>query len=484
MMALMGDEAGAAGERTAGTGTDTGSGNGNGNGKRGPGTGLAGTTRAGTVRTVVLAPSRSPRRRTLPGTTAVPGILAGPGDRRAAWLPLVVTVGLVVAALNLRPAVTSLGALLAEVRSGLGMSATAAGLLTSVPSLCFAVFGVAAPRLARRFGTTAVLAAGMAAVTAGLAVRAAAGGTAAFLAVSALALAGIAVSNVLMPVIVARWFPGRVGPMTGLYTMALATGTALGAGFTVPLTSAFGGNWRTGLGMWAAMAAVAVVPWFVVALRDRTPRPGSGRTPGRTAESPVGRIVRSPTAWALAVFFGLQSTGAYITMGWLPQIFRDAGMPASAAGVLLAMTMALGIPLSFAIPAVAGRLRSQGPMVVALGVFGIAGYTGLALAPASAPWLWAMLIGVSNCAFPLALTMIGMRARTGAGMVRLSAFAQCTGYVISIPGPIVVGALYEYSGGWRLPIALIAGLLVPQIAAGLLAGRDRHVEDELRRAPG
>ncbi len=305
----------------------------------------------------------------------------------APWLLRLIAVGLVLAALNLRPAITSLGALLEEVREGLHMSGSVAGVLTSVPPLCFALFGVMAPRLARRFGAGTVVCAGMAAIAAGLVIRPYVGSTAGFLAASALALMGIAVSNILMPVIVKRWFPDRVGTMTGLYSMALALGTALAAAVTVPLTGALGGNWQSGLAVWAVLAALAVLPWIVL-VRDRTPAPGppaatrpgrgsgtasgsaegsgpasgsasgaasgsasaSGAADARSAEAPALRITRSRTAWGLACFFGLQATAAYITMGWMPQIFRDAGVPAGTAGVLLAVTMAMGVPLAFVIP--------------------------------------------------------------------------------------------------------------------------------------
>ncbi|MEV4330736.1 MFS transporter [Streptomyces sp. NPDC049597] len=399
--------------------------------------------------------------------------------RRSVWATRLVVVGIVLAALNLRPAITSLGALLEEARVGLHMSGSVAGLLTSVPPLCFAVFGVAAPRLARRFGPAAVVCAGMAAIAAGLLVRPFAGGTPGFLAASALALMGIAVSNVLMPVIVKRYFPDRVGTMTGLYSMALALGTSLAAAATVPVTQALGGGWRVGLAVWAAVAALAVLPWLgLVRDRDRA-RP---HTAGAAAaeDVPAPRVTRSPTAWALGFFFGLQATGAYITMGWMPQIFRDAGVPASTAGVLLAVTMVMGVPLAFVIPRLAARMKNQGLIAVALGVCGLAGYLGLLLAPVQGAWLWALLLGVSNCAFPLALTMIGMRSRTGAGVVRLSAFAQSAGYLISIPGPLLVGVLYQHSGGWALPLGLMAGLLVPQMIVGVMAGRDRTIEDETR----
>lgn len=408
-----------------------------------------------------------------------------------AWATRLMAVGIVLTALNLRPAITSLGALLEEVRVGLGMSGSVAGVLTSVPPLCFAVFGVMAPRLARRFGPGAVVCAGMVAITAGLAIRPYAGSTAGFLVASALALMGIAVSNVLMPVIVKRWFPDRVGSMTGLYSMALALGTSTAAAVTVPMTDALGGSWQSGLAVWAGLAAAAVLPWIAL-VRARGADSESGAPGGRTdsgaaasaAQEPDGlRITRSRTAWALAVFFGLQATAAYITMGWMAQIFRDAGVSAGTAGLLLAVTMVMGVPLAFVIPRLATRLPHQGPIVIALGACGLAGYAGLYFAPAGGAWAWALLLGVSNCAFPLALTMVGMRARTGAGVVKLSAFAQSTGYLLSIPGPLLVGVLYQHSGGWGLPIALMAALMVPQIAVGVLAGRDRTVEDEAARRP-
>ncbi|WP_369380141.1 CynX/NimT family MFS transporter [Streptomyces sp. cg36] len=417
-----------------------------------------------------------------PAPTAEPATETGALAAAGKWTTRLVLVGLVLAALNLRPAITSLGALFEEVRDGLHMNGSVAGVLTSVPPLCFAVFGITAPRLARRFGPAVVVCAGMAAIAAGLALRPFAGGTPGFLAASALALMGIAVSNVLMPVIVKRYFPDRVGTMTGLYSMALALGTALAAAATVPVTHGLGGSWRTGLSVWALLAAVAVLPWLLLA-RDRSARPGAvrGAAAGAGAEADdegTFKITRSRTAWALACFFGLQATAAYITMGWMPQIFRDAGVSAGTAGVLLAVTMVMGVPLAFVIPRVATRMRNQGPIVAVLGACGLAGYAGLYFAPAAGAWAWALLLGISNCAFPLALTMIGMRTRTGSGVVRLSAFAQSTGYLISIPGPTLVGALYDSSGGWGLPIALMAGLMVPQILVGSLAGRDRTVEDE------
>jgi CP family cyanate transporter-like MFS transporter len=380
---------------------------------------------------------------------------------------LLAVAAVLLAAFNLRLAVTSVGPVLSEVRSALGMSATVAGLLTSVPVLCFAAFGLAAPRLARRIGAARVIVAGLAALTAGLAVRPYVPVTALFLLFSIVALAGIAVVNVLLPVIVKEQFPGRVGAMTGFYSVALNAGASAAAAGTVPISNAFGG-WRLGLACWAVIALIALPSWLPL-LRDR------GREVRQETPASDVRVSRSPVAWALAVFFGLQATGAYVIIGWLPQMYRDAGISAEEAGLLFAVASFLAVPMSFLLSGITGRMRSQSGLAALLAVCGIAGWSGMWWSPAAAPWLWALLLGTSNAAFPLVLTMIALRGRTPAIVVRLSSFAQGVGYLIAIPGPILIGFLHDRSGGWRLPLTLSIALLVPQLLAGLAAGRNRQV---------
>jgi CP family cyanate transporter-like MFS transporter len=374
---------------------------------------------------------------------------------------------LLLAAVNLRLAVTSIGPVLTEIRAGIGMSATVAGLLTSVPVLCFASIGLAAPRLARRFGSARVILGGLLLLAAGLTIRPYTGGSALFLLFSAVALAGIALVNVLLPSIVKDRFPDRVGTVTGLYSVALNIGATTAAAATVPITGAFDGDWRLGLACWSLAALLALPPWLLMARTRETAI--ASDTPSAV------RVSRHPVAWALAVYFGMQSTSAYVIIGWLPEIYRDAGLSPALAGVLFAVTSLLGVPLSFLLSAYAGRLRSQSGIALTLGLFGIAGWAGLWADPAAAPWVWAILLGVVNAAFPLALTMIALRGRTPATVVQLSAFAQSIGYLFASPGPILIGALHDASGGWRVPLALMVALMIPQIIAGMAAGRNRQI---------
>jgi MFS transporter, CP family, cyanate transporter len=387
--------------------------------------------------------------------------------------PVLVAAAVLLLAFNLRPAVTSLGAVLDDVRDGLGLTATAAGVFTALPVVCFAAFGAVAPRLARRFGTAQVIAASVVAIAVSLMARALTGSEVAFFALTAFALAGMATGNVLLPAIVKSHFPDAIGRMTGLYTTSIAVGTTAAAALTVPI-GAIAGGWRGGLFVWGATAVVALVPWLSIARIER-----SGPVPDRVGAAVASglRMSRTPLAWALAVYFGSQSIQAYAAFGWLPQVYRDAGYSAATSGLLLAEVTAVGIPVALALPALAARRPDQRLYVVICVCAFAAGYVGLIAAPDRLPWLWVALLGIGGGSFPLALTMIGLRARSAAVTAQLSGFTQSIGYVGAAGGPVAVGALYDVTGGWTVPIGLLIALLIPQLVAGWIAARPGCVED-------
>ncbi len=369
------------------------------------------------------------------------------------------------------------------MNGGLGLSPTMLGVVTTLPTAAFAAFGAITPRLTRRFGATKLLLAAMALLALGQAARALTPSTGVFLVSSAAALAGIAVANILMPVLVRRYFLSRLGMVTGLYTTVMIAGSTVAAAASVPIAQA-SGSWRVGIGVWALLAAVAVVPVLALWRTGETPQatrgPGAPGAPG--AAAPI-RVSRTRLGWALALFFGFQSFSAYAIMGWLPQIYRDAGFSAGASGLLLAGVMAGSIPMALAMPALAARRPDQRPLVLILAGTMLAAYLGLAIAPHGGALIWTALLAVGQGAFPLALTLIGMRARTSAGSVGLSAFAQSTGYLIAMAGPLAVGVLYEATGGWVASMGVLLVALVIQATAGLAAARPRALEDETGTAP-
>jgi CP family cyanate transporter-like MFS transporter len=388
----------------------------------------------------------------------------------APWLLL---AGIVLLAANLRPAAVSVGPVLPDIVAGLPMSPLAASLLTSLPVLAFAVFGAAAPWLARRVGVHRVTLASLLAVAIGLGGRAAAGGQTAFLALSLLALAGMATANVLLPSLVKLHFPDRIGRATALYTTALAVGLTASLLLTVPIAEAFGG-WRVGLATWGVLAVLAALPWLGLVGHDR--RMEAGRR-----GIALAAVARTRLGWAMALFFGLQSLQAYSIFGWFAQLWRDQGYSPAEAGALVGLVAAVSIPLSLWLPAAAARRSDQRGLLVAVMVCYPVAYLGLMVGPASLAALWALLAGIGACTFPLILTLIGLRARTPDGTAALSAFTQSVGYLLSTVGPFTVGALWNASGGWTLPLALLLVLTVPQLLLGLYAAGRRSLEDQLPR---
>ena len=385
-----------------------------------------------------------------------------------------VVVGIVVLSFNLRPAAVSVGPVLGEIQSGLGMSATQAGILTSLPVLAFAVFGALAPRGARFAGLHRVTLVSLLAVVGGLLGRAATSSVPLFLLLSLLALAGMATANVLLPSLIKLHFPDHIGLMTSVYSTALAIGLTAGSVLTVPISEAQEG-WRSGLVAWAFTAMIAVVPWLGLVGHDRRPDEARGHIG-------LGEVARTRLGWLMALFFGLQSLQAYAVFGWFAELYQDAGFSPTTAGWLLGVITGISIPLSFLIPWLVARTHNQTLLMCAVMACYPVGYLGLLVAPRSGALVWALFVGVGLCTFPLILTLIGLRARTAQGTAALSGFAQSTGYLMAAVGPFGIGILYDLTSGWTLPLLALLALTVPQLWAGLAVSRPAYLEDELEAA--
>jgi CP family cyanate transporter-like MFS transporter len=386
---------------------------------------------------------------------------------------VLVVVGIVVLAFNLRPAAVSVGPVLREIISGLGMSSTTAGVLTTLPVLSFAAFGALAPWLARVLGLHRVTLVSLFCVVGGLGLRSQTSNVPLFLLLSLLALAGMATANVLLPSLVKLHFPNRVGLMTSIYTTSLAVGLTLASVLTVPVADHFG-SWRWGLLAWALTAAVAALPWFGLLRHDQAPE-------GVARGISLGQVARTRLGWGMALFFGFQSLQAYSVFGWFAQVYRDAGFSPGTAGLLLGVITAMSIPLSFWLPAWAARLEHQTWLIVGLVACYPLGYLGLIVAPVAGAWLWAVLVGVAASVFPVVLTLIGLRARTSEGTAALSGFTQSVGYLIAAIGPFGMGFVYDLTGGWTVPLIGLVVLVVPQLLAGLSVARPSYIEDAIVR---
>ena len=378
--------------------------------------------------------------------------------------------------LNLRPAAVSVGPVLDELRDGLGMGPAGAGLLTSLPVLAFAVFGALAPKAAARLGPHRVTLLALLAVVVGLGGRSVVHHESAFLLLSVVAVAGMAMANVLIPSLVRLHFPDRIGLMTAVYTTSLAVGLTAAFLLTVPVSDAFG-SWRYGLGAWAVLAAVAALPWVALVRHDE-----ALEAPARDVG--FGDIARTRLGWAMTFFFGLQSLMAYVAFGWFATLWRDAGFGAGTASALVGIVAGMSIPLSLYLPQAVARPGDQRwVLVLVMACYPVA-YVGLLVAPHALAVLWAVVLGAALTTFPIVLTYIGLRTRTAGATAALSGWTQSTGYLLAVVGPFGIGVLHEATDGWTVPLLVLLALSVPLFMVGLYVGRPAHIEDQLPRPHG
>ncbi|MFF2661942.1 CynX/NimT family MFS transporter [Kitasatospora sp. NPDC058032] len=378
--------------------------------------------------------------------------------------------GLLVVAANLRASLTGVGPLLDRVQSDLGLAPAVAGLLNTLPLLAFAGLAPLVPGLTARWGAERLLGGALVVLALGVAVRWIPTTAGLFLG-TALIGAGIAVGNVLLPSLIRRDFPTRVGLLTSAYATVMGGVAAVASGVAVPIAQAAPGGWRTALGCWVVLALVAVLVWLP---QLRTPRPSgsSGPSgPGKPARGGQRLPWSSGLAWAVTAFMGLQSLGFYVIVTWLPQVFQDNGVDPATAGWLLFVFQVIAVLASLAVPRAMRRARDQRGLAAVCSAVLLVGYAGLFAAPGWA-LLWSAVLGLGGGAcLVLALVFIGLRAPDAASAGALSAMAQSVGYLLAAVGPVVFGLLHSLGSGWRAPLLLMVAAAAAQTAVALVAGR-------------
>ena len=396
----------------------------------------------------------------------------GPPSRSRAGLLLLVAA-VVAVALNQRPAIVAVAPVLGQVRADTGLSSAMAGLLTTLPVLCFGAFAPIAPRLARRIGLETAVGLSLVLLAAGIALRLLSP-VAMLFAGSLLAGAAIAVANVLLPAYVKREFR-RPGAVMGLYSASLNIGAAAGAALTIPLAGALGVDWRWALGAWLVLALAALALWMPVA--------GTGHAHRTSEPMPEGEgswsLLRQPLARQVTAYIGLQSVQFYSVAAWLPTLLADAGVPVSRGGLLLGMANVAGAAGALLAPTQAGRMRTQRALILAVAAAYVIGLGGLLVAPGHGTLVWVAAFGLAQgSGFALALTLIVLRSPTPLVAARLGGVAQCLGYLLAALGPLVLGALHDLTGGWTWPVVFLLAALVPMTWFGWGAARDAVLESD------
>lgn len=421
---------------------------------------------------------------------------AEPGSRSTLQGRLLVFAALILSAFTLRAAVTSVSPLFPRIGDDLGFGAGAIGLLGMLPTAMFALFGVLTPVIATRLGLERTALAAAALTGVGIFARAFAPGLGSLALLSAVALAGMGIGNVVIPPLVKRYFSDRLAMMSTVYICLLQLGTIVPSLTAVPVADAVG--WRWSLAMWGVAAVAAVVPWTAIVLTRRT-RPAAPAVRG--AESPAQDaaveaeldgpltepsaqpvappvpVWRTSLGWGMAGMFAMTSMVTYSMLTWLPSLLVEAGISEGAAGASLGVFAAVGLAGSLLAPSFTSRMVDPYPIVIGCAVCYLAGFAGLLWAPATGTVLWLILVGAGPTTFPMSLTLINLRTRTAVGSASLSGFTQGVGYTIACAGPILFGVLHENTGGWEWSFAFLTCGIAVLLVAAKAACRPRVLED-------
>ncbi|TVU88839.1 MFS transporter [Vreelandella titanicae] len=378
---------------------------------------------------------------------------------------------MVVVGLNLRPAMSSVAPLLTRLQESAGLSATAAGLLTTLPVLFLGLSAPLAPTLAKRIGSERALSAALTLLAAGLILRGLPLPGGLFVG-SAMAGCAIGIGGTLLPALVKRELPDSADLLTGLYTMALCLGGALGAGFSVPLTQLLG-SWQASLMSWSLLALFALLLWhFQMPSTTRADIP----TPPKSGTL---RLLKQPLTWHIMFFMGIQSSMAYIVFGWLPTLLVDRGYNEADAGWTMAVSIMCQLVSALGAPWVARLGRDQRPALLLVLISTAMGLWMLLIAPLIWKWPGAALLGIGQGgSFSLALSLLVLRTANSRLAGQLSGLVQGGGYTLAALGPFGVGVMLQ-SGA---DISHIAWLLIVLITVccgfALLAGRNQRLDDQ------
>ncbi|WP_343317922.1 MFS transporter [Arthrobacter sp. TMP15] len=405
--------------------------------------------------------------------------------------------GIILTALTLRGAVTVVPPLISTIDTDLPLSPATIGILGMLPTAAFGLFGFLTPYVIRLASLEKLIVASILLGIVGQVARVMVPGTPLFLVFSVVAFGGLGAGNVLLPPLVKKHFPTKIGLMTAVYVTAISIGTALPAQLAVPMADAT--NWQFSLASWAGISTIALIPWLMALFSQRnTPvppyvgqPPAAGDQPDAPVQGPELEVYsaviapapkmnlwRSPTAWGLTFMFGCTSLNTYAMFAWLPEILSQAGLDRAHAGSMLALFGALGLPLSLCIPIIAAKMRNPFPaVVVMLGCF-VIGYLGLLLSPATGTWIWVVFTGLGPGTFPLALLLINHRTRTHEGAGALSGFGQGMGYTLACTGPLFFGLLRQWTGSWTGPFVFLFATLFLLGTGAWIICRPRMLEDD------
>lgn len=388
------------------------------------------------------------------------------------WILL---AGILFIAATIRSPLTSVGPIIGSIRDQLQISNSLAGFLTTIPLLAFASVSPFAPRISKKYGLAATLFYSLVLLLAGIVMRSVGSSTLLLIGTFLIGV-GIAFANVLLPSLLKLSFPLHIGLMTGLYSVSMNISATLASGISAPIANQTSYGWQGALGIWGIITFFALLVWLP---QIRKKRPAEKEISKDLKVKPKVPLWRSPVAWSVTLFMGLQSFLFYTTSSWIPVVLQTGGLTDEAAGWMLSLVQLSQLPMMFIIPVVADKVRNQRGLVTAVFAFYLIGYGGVQFGSENLTALWMIFIGLAGgSSFGLAMMFFTLRSRTPEEAASLSGMAQSIGYLLASVGPVLFGSLHDLTGSWTAPLYVFLIVSFILYVCGMSAGKDRYILPE------
>jgi CP family cyanate transporter-like MFS transporter len=388
-------------------------------------------------------------------------------------------IGIVFIGFILRGPIVAVAPITGEITADLSMNAAQAGLLTSLPVLCFALITPFASLFVGKAGANFATTIAIIGVGIGSIVRSAGGVEATFTGTIIMG-AFITIGNVVIPVIIRRDVPmHRVGIVTGSYTSAMNVSSMITSLATVPLAAVFG--WRGALLAWLGFVVLAAVAWLLAVGPRRAFHWGPVRpaletgavdtvaidTRGIPLSAPEPRTWRNLSAIFLSLAFAGQAFSYYGLTAWFPTILeQEVGYSPAEAGTSSSIFQIAAVIGALGVPLVSQRIGIPKTFVV-VAVLWISFPLGMIVAPEWWP-AWGFFGGVAQGGgITIVFMLIVQLSLSGTHARRLSAMIQGVGYALGATAPALVGAVHDATASWTLPITVVLIATLVFSASGL-----------------
>ncbi|MBA1272658.1 MFS transporter [Stutzerimonas azotifigens] len=355
---------------------------------------------------------------------------------------------LVMAAVNLRPGITSFAPLIERIADELQLSRGLISLTTAAPVLLMGLLAPLAPRLAVRFGLERTITACLLTLCIALALRLFGHHAGLLIATAVLLGAAIAIAGPLLSGYIKRHFRERIGKTVAWFSLSMAIGGTLGVVLTAPIAHLLGEQWNLGLAIWTIPAVLALLVWLRV---PNQPEPST--------QSPAGLPWREPRAWLVSIFFGLQAGLFYALATWLVARYSEAGFSVLRGNAFFSGFMLIGLPSAFVMPWLAQRFGRRHLMLFGCSLVALFCLTAITWWPSAQPMLVCMLLGIAlNGSFSLALALPMYEAGSPLAVSRLTAMMLCAGYGLGGLAPMLAGLGRDLGGDYRAPFAALVAV--------------------------